>query len=205
MPLVTCTAMIWKWWGHGFVSFEEEITIKRCILSVSASCSKYLLCQNITSCLTHIFLNKCKSPHFYCAFHLTKLNYDIISVRHRRVVGMKTKREEISALGDSAYLLVCRRHATLLALCNTHSGWGGAGSVCVVLRVASCTSAAAAQHITTLDDIAAGCATIGACPIACPIGGAPCGHYCCPSTCCTGWLGYKHGHSPCCASSHWDS
>jgi len=59
----------------------------------------------------------------------TGQNYGVIGVRHQRVVGMRRKREEIPALGASAYLLVCRRHATLLALCNTHSGWGGAGGV----------------------------------------------------------------------------
>lgn len=139
---------------------------------------------------------------FNCAFHWTKLWY------HRCVppkgCGGEKKWEEIIALGASAYLFVCRRHATLLALCNTHSGWRGAGSVRVVLTVASCPSAAAAQHVTPLDHIAACCATVGACPFPCPIGGTTCGHHSGPSPCCTGGLGHKHGHRPSCASSHWD-
>lgn len=140
-----------------------------------------------------------------------------VSVGHQGVAWMRTKWEEIPARGASAYLLVCRRHATLLALCNTHSGRGGAGSVWIVLTVASCPSAtgggaaaavaaaATAQHVTPLDHIAACCAPTVACPIPSPIGGAPCGHHCGPSSRSTRRLGNKHGHTPGGAGSHWDS
>lgn len=117
-------------------------------------------------------------------------------------VDEKKHKKKFNALGASAYLLVCRRHATLFALCNTHSGWRGAGGVCIVLTVASCPSAAAAQHVTPLDHIAACCATVGACPFPCPVGGATCGHNCGPSPRCAGGLCNKHGHACCCTSSH---
>lgn len=195
MPLVTCTVMIWKWWDHGFVFLEEEITVK-----------------NTINATTRFIVINTESYHSLVLMEIsiflivisTGQNYDVISVRHQRVVWMSTKREKIPALGASAYLLVCRRHATLLALCNTHSGWRGAGGVWVVLTVASCPSAAA-QHVTPLDHIAPCCATIGACPFPCPISGATGGHHCGPSPCGTGGLGHEHGHTPCCPSSHRDS
>lgn len=126
--------------------------------------------------------------------------------------GWERNEKKTPALGASAYLLVCRRHATLLALCNTHSGWGGAGAVWVVLTVpggpsvaaAAAAVAATAQHVTTLDHVTACCATIGARPFLWPVGSAPGGHYSGAGPCCTSGLGHKHGHAPRGASSHGD-
>lgn len=118
--------------------------------------------------------------------------------------GMRTKLEKVPALGASAYLLVCRRHAALLALRHTHSGRGGAGGVRVALTVARCPSAAAAQHVTPLDHIAARCAPVGACPVHRPVGGAPRGHHRGPAPRRTCGLGHKHGDAPRCASGDGD-
>lgn len=120
---------------------------------------------------------------------------------------MRTEREEIPALGASAYLLVCRRHATLLALCNTHSGRRGAGGVWVVLTVASCrpaaaAAAAAAQHVTPLDHITACRAAIGPCPFSGPVGRAACRHHCGPSPRRGGRLGHEHRDARCGAGCH---
>lgn len=190
MPLITCTAMVWKGWGHGFVFFQE-ITVKKyiCIFlnfQLLVLISRFLIVLSIRQ----------------------NSNYDIISVRHQRVVWMTTERVEIPALGASAYLLVCRRHATLLALCNTHSGRRGAGGVWVVLTVPSCrttaVAAAAAQHVAPLDHIAACWAAIGPCPFPCPIGSTTCCHHCGPSPCCCSRLGHKHRDTCCSAGCHRD-
>lgn len=184
MPFITCTAMTWNWWGHGFV-FRNIISF------TSSFCHIILLCTRLRS---------------ISFFNLPKHNNDIISVRHQRVEWMRTEGDEIPALGTSAYLLVCRRHASLLAFCNTHSGWGGAGSVREALAVASCPGAtAAAQHVTPLDDVAACCATVRAGSILRSVGGTPCCHYSGPSCCCTGGLCHKHGHPPGGASCYRDS
>lgn len=126
--------------------------------------------------------------------------------------GWERNEKKTPALGASAYLLVCRRHATLLALCNTHSGWGGAGAVWVALTVhgrpsiaaAAAAVAATAQHVTTLDHVAACSATIGACPFLWPVGGTSRGHHCRPAPCCASGLGHKHGHASCGPGSHSD-
>lgn len=129
------------------------------------------------------------------------------------------QKKEIPALGDSAYLLVCRRHATLLALCNTHGGRGGARSVRVALAVASrpstaataaaaatsATATATAQHVTPLDDIAASRATVGSRSFPGTVGGAPCSHNSRTSRRRASGLGHEHGDATCRAGGDRDS